>query len=132
MRPSARAAPAPAPPCPAPWSARRQNRRNAWDSSSPLRRRRDCFAGVELFGARGGQSQHLKIDPGGVHGGNALVADVAQRLDQLHGAAFEFECRVFQVLTGTVEKHGCGEMLFESDDAHKGAFLLALRKTTSS
>ena len=38
---------------------------------------RHRFGGIKLFGAGRGQGQHLKVDAGGIHRGNALVADIA-------------------------------------------------------
>jgi hypothetical protein len=75
-------------------------------------RQRHRLGGVELFGARRSQRQHLHVDAGGIHRRDALVADVAQRLDQLGGAALEFERRVFQILSRTVEKQWRRKVLF--------------------
>ena len=118
-------------------SAARQSRRSALgfffiavgERIVGVARKRDRVGGVQLLGARRGQRQHLHVDAGGVHGGDALVADIAKRLEQLERAAFEFQRRVFEVLAGTVEKQRRGEMFFKSDDLHDDAFLMDYRST---
>ena len=98
-------------------------------------RERVRVAGIQLLGARRSQGQHLKVDAGGVHRGNAFVADVAQGLDQFHGAAFKFQRRFFEVLTGAVEKHGGGKMFFKCNDTHGSSHPsyagIAVRRTAS-
>jgi hypothetical protein len=88
---------------------------------------RDRFRGIELLGAGRGQRQHLKVDAGCVHRGNAFVADVARRFDQLDGAA-----RFFQVLTGALDKQRGSKMLFQSDDAHAWTFPLSRYENCTS
>ena len=83
----------------------------------------DGLGGVELFGARRGQRQHLHVDAGGVHRRDAARADVAQRPDELGGAVLELARRLFQIDSGTVQKERCSKMLLERDDAHGCSFL---------
>src|SRR5580704_9276634 len=77
---------------------------------------------VELLDARRGERHDLHVDARRVHGGDALVAEVAQFGDEFLGAGVVELFRLFlEIAPRTVEKRRSGKVFFERDGAHKSS-----------
>src|ERR1700741_4369538 len=77
-----------------------------------------CVANFQLLDTRRGQRNHLHVDAGGVHLGDAALAEVAQVAYQLLSPATELTSLFLEVTARAIEKVRCGEMLFKRDGAH--------------
>ena len=118
-------------PCPAPWSAARRARRKRAGCRFTTRReivgfggQRDRLGGVGLLGARRGQRQHLHVDAGGVHLGEAARADIGELGKHFGKPAAGLLGLFLALAAGAFEKFRRGEMLFERDRSHVGNFLV--------
>ena len=81
-------------------------------------------AASRLLGAGRGQRQHLHIDAGGIHLGQAAGADVGQLFEYFDETAALLLRLLLAGTAGAFEKFRRGEMLFERDGAHGGIFLV--------
>ena len=79
---------------------------------------RDRLGGVQLLGAGRGERQHLHVDAGGIHLGDAAGADVGELLERLEETAALLVRLLIADAAGAGKKFRRGEMLFESDGAH--------------
>jgi ABC transporter substrate binding protein len=77
-----------------------------------------CVANFQLLDTRRGQRNHLHVDAGGIHLGDAALAEVAQVAYQLLSPATELTSLFLEVTARAIEKVRCGEMLFKRDGAH--------------
>ena len=74
---------------------------------------------LQLLDARRGERDDLHVDAGRVHGGDTLVAEVAQFGDQFLGAGVvELFRLLLEIAPRTVEKRRSGKVFFERDGAH--------------
>ena len=76
-------------------------------------------ARFQLLDAGRGERHDLHVDAGRIHGGDALVAEIAKFGDDFLGAGvIEFFGLLLEVAARTVEKGRSGKVLFERDGAH--------------
>ncbi len=77
----------------------------------------DGLGRLELLQARGGQREHLHVDPVGIHLRDPAVADVAQLLDE-SGIADDPGCPM-EVLPRPLQEGRAGIMFFKRDRTHR-------------
>ena len=71
-----------------------------------------------LFHARSVERQHLHVDAGGIHLGDALVADILKLLVNPYAAAPSVAELFGEIFAWTREERRTDEMLFKGDGSH--------------
>src|SRR5579863_2573433 len=82
-------------------------------------RQRDLVRSFKLLHARRIERQHLHVDAGGVHFGNALAADLAELLDDPRTARAGAQKAFLELPPRAVEKTRVGKMFFNRNGSHR-------------